>query len=614
MINSRMRLIFPVITLLGLLGACADDEPPVTRPLVTAVAEEGAVSMRFRQFLDDSYTRDMALFPATASRRGHHGNDREWNPVGESFKEYYRTVQEQRLAELEKFDRQALSAAQDLSWQLLQQGLVRSIASDNFRHHKYPISQLRGPHTAVPDFLINFHSVNDSEDAQNYIARLHAVSDYFDQTLEQMQLAAASGIYLPDWSYPQMVVTARNVISGAPFDGGPDSTIWADFKRKLANLELTDETRNELLMTAKNALLQSTAPAYQRLIAEFERLGEIAPAQDGVWKMPDGEAFYAERLSYYTTTDLTAGEVHAIGLREVERIHRQMHTIMQEVEFEGNLQEFFIFMREDPQFYYPNDEAGRARYLAEATAVIAAMRSRLPDAFGILPRADLVVKRVEPFRERSASRALYQYPAADGSRPGYFYANLYDMQAMPTYQMEALAYHEGVPGHHMQRAIAVELDDVPEFQKFIGFTAYSEGWGLYSEMIPREMGFYSDPYSNFGRLALELRRACRLVVDTGLHHKRWSREQAIDYLVLNTPDSDFYVTRSVERYIVNPGQATAYMVGKIKILELREKAREALGSRFDIRDFHDEVLKDGQLPLSILENKIDLWVDHTKNR
>jgi len=246
--------------------------------------------------------------------------------------------------------------------------------------------------------------------------------------------------------------------------------------------------------------------------------------------------------------------------------------------------------------------------LAEAVRLIDVMRTRLPEIFGLLPKAELVVKRVEAFREQSAGKAFYQGPPADGSRPGIFYANLYNMADMPKYQMEALAYHEGIPGHHMQRAISAELEGIPEFQKYAGFTAYSEGWGLYTEQLAREMGFYQDPYSNFGRLAMELWRACRLVVDTGIHSKRWTREEAIEYLVNNTPNSISDSTKAIERYIAMPGQATAYMIGKLKIVELREKARAAMGDDFDIRQFHDELLKDGAVPLSLLEQKVDALV------
>jgi len=283
----------------------------------------------------------------------------------------------------------------------------------------------------------------------------------------------------------------------------------------------------------------------------------------------------------------------------------EMKAIMAEVGFEGSLAEFFVFMREDQQFYYPTTDEGREAYLAEANRVIDAMRAKLPEMFGLLPKSELIVKRVEAFREKSAGKAFYQGPPADGSRPGIFYANLYDMADMPKYQLEALAYHEGVPGHHMQRAISVELKDVPEFQKYASFTAYTEGWGLYTEQLGREMGFYEDPYSNFGRLAMELWRACRLVVDTGIHSKRWTREEAIDYLVENTPNSVGDSSKAIERYIAMPGQATAYMIGKLKIIELREKAKAAMGDKFDIRQFHDEVLKDGPVPLSLLEQKVD---------
>jgi uncharacterized protein (DUF885 family) len=299
-------------------------------------------------------------------------------------------------------------------------------------------------------------------------------------------------------------------------------------------------------------------------------------------------------------------------LREVDRIHAEMRDIMTAVEFDGDLQEFFSFMRTDPQFYYPTTEAGKARYLSEATDLINVMKGRLDEVFLRQPQAELEVRAVEAFREQSAGKAFYSAPASDGSRPGYYYANLFDMNQMPIYQMEALAYHEGIPGHHMQIAIAQELEGVPQFRKYGRFTAYSEGWGLYSEFLPKEMGFYSDPYSDFGRLAMELWRAGRLVVDTGLHHKRWSREEAIDYLKDNTPNPEGDITKAIERYIVMPGQATAYMIGKIKIVELRERAKEELGDAFDIREFHDVIIASGPVPLNIMEERVDAYIAATR--
>jgi uncharacterized protein (DUF885 family) len=289
-----------------------------------------------------------------------------------------------------------------------------------------------------------------------------------------------------------------------------------------------------------------------------------------------------------------------------------MREIMKQVKFEGSLQDFFLFMRNDDQFYYADSDEGRERYMTEAKDFIDKMEAKLPEYFGLTPKARMVVKRVEAFREQSAGKAFYQSPSKDGSRPGTYYANLFDMRSMPTYQMEALAYHEGIPGHHMQRAIAQELDGIPEFQKYVSFTAYTEGWGLYTEELGKDMGFYADPYSDFGRLAMELWRACRLVVDTGIHEMKWSREKAIQYLIDNTPNPEADSVKAIERYIAMPGQATAYMIGKIKIMELRDKAQAELGNKFDYRGFHDTVLKDGPVPLTLLEENVNKWIAASK--
>jgi len=310
---------------------------------------------------------------------------------------------------------------------------------------------------------------------------------------------------------------------------------------------------------------------------------------------------------------MTADEIHALGLSEVARIHAEMTAIKDAVGYEGDLNAFFDHLRTSPEFYYENTDEGRAAYLKEATAIIDDMRENLPSAFNTFPKADLIVKRVEPFREKSAGKAFYQRPAIDGSRPGTYYANLYNMADMPIYQMEALAFHEGIPGHHMQLAIAQELENVPQFRKFSRFTAYTEGWGLYSEFLPKEMGYYKDPYSDFGRLAMELWRAARLVVDTGLHHKKWTRQEAIDYLMQNTPNPEGDCRKAIDRYIVMPGQATAYKIGMLKILEVRESAKSGMGDAFNLGDFHDVVLASGPVPLSILEERINAWVESSQS-
>lgn len=604
------RLPLAFFLAVGLL-ACGQDGGPVAS---SAPEDRGEAAVSdFRAFLDEAYAEDMARYPLTATYRGIKTWNDQWNSVSETFQDQTRAINERRLARLQTFDRNALPADEQLSWDLYKLNLERLLARDAFRHHDFVITQFRGPHTQVPSTLINIHRVNSQADAEDYIGRLSRVGDYFDQVIAQLEIRTEKGLTLTDWQYPKIVQSARNVITGVPYDdSGEDSTLWADFQDKVAGLALDEETRERLLEEARTALVEVVEPAYERLIAAVEAQAEAASEADGIWRFPQAKDYYATRLNWYTTTELGADEIHEIGLAEVARIHGEMRAIMEAVGFEGSLQDFFAFMRTDEQFYYPNTDAGRADYLAEARRSIDAMRERLPEYFGLLPEAEIVVKRVEAFREQSAGKAFYQAPPKDGSRPGIYYANLYDMANMPTYQLQALAFHEGIPGHHMQRAITVALDDIPEFQKYASFTAYTEGWGLYTEELAKDMGFYEDPYSDFGRLAMELWRACRLVVDTGIHSKRWSREEAIDYLLENTPNPEGDAVNAIERYIAMPGQATAYMIGKLKIMELREEARRALGEDFDIRAFHDEVLKDGPVPLSILEQKIEGLVEATK--
>ena len=373
-------------------------------------------------------------------------------------------------------------------------------------------------------------------------------------------------------------------------------------------LEIKDSEKAALIEQADKALVAHLKPGYNKLINYLTELEKKADNRDGVWKFPDGETFYNNALKRTTTTELTANEIHEIGLNEVNRIHDEMREIKKKVGFEGDLSAFFEFMRNDPQFYYADDEAGRQKYIDEAVALIEDMKGRLDTLFLTKPKADLKVKAVEAFREKSAGKAFYQQPAPDGSRPGIYYANLYDMKAMPIYQMAALAYHEGIPGHHMQFAVKQELTGLPMFRKFGGYTAHTEGWGLYSELIPKEIGLYQDPYSDFGRLAMELWRACRLVVDTGIHTKKWTRQQGIDFYMTNTPNAESDAVKMVERHIVMASQATAYKIGMIKIVELREKAKEALGDKFDIREYHDIILKNGPVPLTVLSQFVDEYI------
>ncbi|MCB4435927.1 DUF885 domain-containing protein [Alteromonas sp. McT4-15] len=606
----------PIALAIATLSACspasetAKVETPSQETQQTAGQSE---SQRLNAFFERTFEEDLKRSPLFQSYLGKKWDYDKWDDISDEEADVSIAIAKNRLETLNGFDTSKLSEQEKLSLRLYKLGIERDLANDKFRHHRYIVHQFRAAHTQVPSFLINIHRVTNKDDAKAYIGRLDNVRTYFDQVIDQMKTREKLGVFPPAWAYDQMIDASKNVISGAPFDNSDSpSTIWEDFQNKVEKLDIDDAEKETLLGEAKAALVTSVKPAYEKFINELAHQREVTPEGDGVWRLPDGDKWYQNRLNWFTTTDLTADEVHQIGLDNVERIHSAMRSIMEKVGFEGTLQEFFVFMREDDQFYLPSTDAGRQQYLDDAKKAIDEMREAIPDYFGILPEAPMVVKRVEAFREQSAGKAFYQSPAQDGSRPGIYYANLYDMKAMPTYQLEALAYHEGIPGHHMQRTIAQELEGVPQFQKFLSFTAYTEGWGLYTEELAKDMGFYQDPYSDFGRLAMELWRACRLVVDTGIHAKQWSREKAVNYLVENTPNPQYDAQKAIERYIAMPGQATAYMIGKLKIMELRDKAMTELGDSFDWKGFHDEILKYGPVPLSILEENINTWIDSQK--
>lgn len=571
-------------------------------------------SQRANAFFERVFEESAARRPESLTFLGRKDRADEWNDLSEEYANESIEIVKKQLVELQAFDRSKLDDATALSYDLLVQAMEEEIEDNKWRLYNYPVNQMFGRHSGVVSLLINQHRISDVKDAENYIARLNAVPTLFDQLITNIEARTAANIIPPKFVFPHVIRDSNNIIKGAPFDDGEPSALLADFNKKLNALsekegsELSAEKKAELSEAATLALSNSVKPAYQKLVAHLTELEAKATTDDGIWKWKDGADFYNVALKRTTTTDLTSDQIHEIGLKEVARIHDEMRAIKDKVNFDGDLKAFMQFMRDDEQFYYPNTDEGKARYLNEATALIEDMKGKLDEMFIIKPKAELNVKAVEAFREQSAGKAFYQRPSEDGTRPGLYYANLYDMKAMPTYQMAALAYHEGIPGHHMQLAIQQELKDVPKFRKFGGYTAYIEGWGLYSEYLPKEFGAYQDPYSDFGRLAMELWRACRLVVDTGIHAKKWTREEGIAYYTNNTPNAVSDGVKMVERHIVMPSQATAYKIGMLKILELRANAKEKLGDKFDIREYHDEILKYGPLPLNAVEAKVDAWV------
>lgn len=599
--NAFLSLIAMMI--FSLSAGCQMDQSESASSESTAMTSQQVI-----EFLDELFMEELQESPQYMTYLGMRERYDEWDDNSDQARDKSLQMTRNHLQQVMKIDLSNVDDSAKLSVKMFIEQANKRLEGDRWRYHSYPVSQMRGVHGRIPSFLINQHLIADEEEAQAYIKRLAATPKVLDQLIEHLKIRQDKNIIAPKFVFPLVLKSIDNILIGAPFDEGSDSTLLADFKRKIENIDIADDTRSELTSAASNALKDHLAPAYRRLQLALRDLESVATNDHGVWKFPDGDKFYEFALQRTTTTDLTANQIHNRGLKEVARIQSEMQDIMNTVGFEGDLQEFFAFMRNDPQFYYPDTAAGKQAYLDKATAVIDNMKSRLDELFITEPKADLIVKAVEPFREASAGQAFYQRPAPDGSRPGTYFANLYKMSDMSKYNMEALAYHEGIPGHHMQISIAQELQNIPKFRLFGGYTVFSEGWGLYSEAVPKEIGLYVDPYSDFGRLSGELYRACRLVVDTGIHAKKWTREDAIAYMNANVPHSESYNIRQIERYIVMPSQATAYKIGMLRIQELRAQAQIALGDKFDIREFHDVVLKDGSVSLPILEDNVNAWI------
>lgn len=602
------------------LAACGKKEAaapaaPITAPSAEEIAAE---SDRLNDWFDAKYEESLNFSPIQRTILGEKKDNDKIDDLSEAGEDAQIAWQRASSAEMKStFDYDKLSPEAKTSWDVWLYQLDRAEKGAEFRRNDYIFTQMQGPQAFLPQFLISFHKVEEPADLDALISRIGESARALTQLLDRAKANAAAGARPPQFAYDGVIAQSRNVVTGAPFAGAGDSPVWADVKTEIDTLEKAGKIdaakANEYRAAASAALTEKLGPAYQSLIGWFESDRANADAiATGVGKLPNGEAYYNMRLAGVTTTELTAQEIHDYGLSEVARIHGEMEKIKAAVGFKGTLQEFFTFMREDDQFFFPDTDAGRQAYIDEATAHLDYIKGRLPDFFGILPKADLVVKRVEPFREQPGAAQHYFAGTPDGSRPGVYYAHLSDMRAMPKPQLEVVAYHEGNPGHHMQISIAQELTGVPRFRTQAGFTAYSEGWGLYSELLAKEMGAYKDPYSDFGRLSTELWRAIRLVVDTGVHSKGWTEQQAIDYFTANSPSASGAIKSEVQRYIVWPGQATGYKIGMRKIQELRAKAEAELGDKFDIRGFHDTVLGGGALPLGILERRVDEWIASKK--
>lgn len=582
-------------------------------PSARAAVKGGAGDTALTAFLDAAFEAELALDPEQLTSLGRKEQQDRFTDPSDAASLARLAWRRANVADMKKrFDRAALGEDARVSYDMWALELERAELATKWRSHDY-IFDRNGPHTGLPNFLINQHRVDTIADMEAYVARVTALGPTLDIYLDRAKAAAGKGIRMPRFAYDQSIELIGRLTGGAPYGDGADNALYADAKEKAAGLvaagKIDGAAADAYTARVARAMTGSLKPAYDRLLAWLQADRAAAGAEPrGAGALPDGAAYYDARLRLQTTTDMTAEEIHQLGLSEVARIRAEMEVLKATIGFDGKLEDFFVFLRSDDRFYVANDEAGRAAYLKKAEDYLAGMRARLPEQFGRLPKADLIVKRAEAFREEPGGAAHYSPAALDGSRPGIFYVHLADTRAAPIYEIEGTVYHEGHPGHHMQIALAQEMTGTPEFRKNYFYGAYGEGWALYVERLAKEMGFYGDPYSDFGRLGREIWRAIRLVVDTGIHAKGWSEEQAFAYYAANSPQPTAKIRSEIRRYFVTPGQATSYKVGMQKILALREKARAALGSRFDQPSFHEIVLGRGSVPLPVLEAQVDRWI------
>jgi uncharacterized protein (DUF885 family) len=519
------------------------------------------------------------------------------------LKEVKTTVESYQDDELNKNDQ----LSKEIALYLLDVGAD----AEKFRYHNYPVNQMFGIQNGFPSFMDAQHQVKTVEDADNYISRLSKVKTKFSQSLEGLKIREQRQIIPPKFVIDR-VLDEMNGFVATPAE---ENILYSSLKAKMEKTEdISAEQQARILADVENEMKATVYPAYQIFLDYFTELKAKAGTEDGFWRLPDGEQAYASALKFFTTTDYTPDQIHQMGLDEVARIQAEILQILADEGFDtsGGFTPAIEALQVQEKFYYPDSDEGRANILADYQIILDEIDAGLSDAFNIRPKAGMKVRRIPEFKEKTAPGAYYQQPAIDGSRPGMFFANLYDIKATPKYGMRTLAYHEGIPGHHFQIAIGMELEGMPLFRRMSPFTAYTEGWALYAERLAWELGFQTDPYDNIGRLQAELFRGVRLVVDTGIHHKRWTRQQSIDYMAKNTGMALSDVISEIERYIVLPGQATSYKVGMMKILALREKAKSALGSKFSLKDFHDVVLKNGAVPLDILERLIEQYINENK--
>jgi len=541
---------------------------------------------------------------------GLHGHNAKVSDVSPAHEEYWNAWARNTLDTLHSYNRADLDPDQQLSFDIMDWYFSDDVEGQRWQLHEYLVSQLQGPQSDLPDLMATIQQINNKDDALDYVSRLNQFGFKFGGLMQQLKLRESNGILPPRFVIDKTLEQMQAFVAPKP----EEHLLYKNLATKLdAIAGLKVEDRGALLDQAKLAIEKQVYPSYQALIAYFQSLQGKVTENYGVWKLPDGDQYYAYMVRHHTTTKMTPEEVHQLGLSEVARIEAEMDAILKGQGLtEGSVGARIRQLNDRPELSYPNDDSGRKQVLADYQKIIDEVNAGLDPSFNKRPRVSVVVQRVPEFKEKTAPGAYYQPPPLDESRPGTFFANLRDLHETQKFGMRTLAYHEAIPGHHFQIALAQEMKGVPIFRKVLHFTPYSEGWALYAERLAWELGFEKDPLDNLGRLRDEMLRAVRLVVDSGMHYKRWTREQAVDYMVEKTGIAQGDVVAEIERYLVWPGQALAYKVGMLKILELRERAKHELGDKFDIRAFHDVVLGSGAMPLAVLEQQVDRWIARTK--
>ncbi len=503
---------------------------------------------------------------------------------------------------LERISLSGLSPADQLNHELFRQLVENDIAELEYKYYRLPISRTGGFHTMFPD-VFQVMPFDSAQDYANYISRLDAFKQYALQNIDLMRLGLQTG-FLP----PKCTLTEIDKQLTAHIVSDPTASVFYQPFKSLPP-QISESDRKHLDESVRKAILNSIVPGYSELLHYVEE-DYIPAARDGIASidLPDGDAFYTHRIHYFTSLHLTAKQVHQTGLDEVHRIRSEMDAVIKKTGWKGDMAGFLDFLRTDSRFYVTTTDA-----LLEKTAlVLKRMDGELPRLFATLPRMPYGIRSVPDYAAPGETSAYYSPGLGDGTRAGYYYVNTYDLLSRPLYEIEALSLHEAVPGHHLQLALQAELNDLPMFRRYSGYTSFVEGWALYAERLGLEVGFYNDPYSDFGRLSYEMWRACRLVVDTGMHALGWTRQQGIDHLADNTSSTLLNIINEIDRYIAWPGQALAYKIGELKISELRKKAEQKLGDKFDLRHFHDTLLLSGAVPLDVLERMVDDWIAKSK--